>query len=239
MRTLLAGISAAALMLGITPVLAADLMSANAGTVEAPAPEAFNGFYAGVNLGYVNQRGQLNDIGPNYSNNSGWQDVNSVNGFLLGGQIGYDFRLGSDFVLGVSADVASVMAPTSFCTDASCISANPPGSLGYEITGLGSLTARAGVVVGDTTLLYALAGPSVASVRTHHWDSSEGDGTTRLFSGFTVGIGAETMVTDNVSVGIEGRYYKFAGQTWTDHFDEDFGAAPEAFTAKLTANFHF
>lgn len=238
MNKLLLGVSAAALMLGVTPVFAADLMH-EAAPVAAPAMEAFNGFYAGVSLGYVNTRGQIDDVNPNYADTAGFQDVVAANGFLLGGQIGYDFRLDSNFVVGIGADAKGIFSEDAACGASGCVDYNTDGpALSYNITGLGAITAKAGMVVGDNTLLYVLAGGAAGSVVTNHWDDSQYDGSTRMFTGYVLGLGAEMMVTDNASVGIEGRYYDL-GQKMYTNTGEDFGAHPTAFTASLTTNFHF
>ena len=236
MGKILLAVSAVALISAITPASAADFM---APVIDAPALEAFNGFYAGISLGVVGQSGQVDDVNANYSTVEGWQDVTDAAGFLLGGQIGYDFSLSDNLVIGLAVDGKSVSTETSFCTDSDCNEGPDDVHLGYEITSLFAVTGRIGFVLNDSALLYALVGPAAGVVNTHHWDNSDYDNTNRIFTGYTVGVGAEMLVSESASVGIEGRYYDLGSQTWTDNADEDFGAAPTAYTVSLTANMRF
>jgi outer membrane immunogenic protein len=239
MKKLLASVSLAALALGIGGAHAADLVR-NPPTINAPAMQAFNGFYAGVELGVVSTQGQIDDVNPNYANVAGFQNVTPANGFLLGGQVGYDFRLGDNFVLGVGADVKGLFTDDAGCAAAGCAAgANGSPNLSYNINGLASLTGKAGVVIADNMLVYGLAGLAAGKVTTNHYDNSPEDITARTFTGYVIGIGAETMVSDNVSLGVEGRYYNLGSQHWTDRVNEKFGAAPTAFTLAVTSAVHF
>jgi len=112
------------------PVLAADLPSHKAPVVTAPPP-MWTGFYAGLNAGYnfgtnFNVYSQ-NASGP-WIGQTGFvpgQDVpvfgpvfqgtapismdaiasNTQSGFIGGGQIGYNYQYGSNFLLGIEADI--------------------------------------------------------------------------------------------------------------------------------------
>ena len=148
----------------------------------------WNGLYAGVSLGYANVFGRIDDVGANYSNNAGFADVESADAFTLGGQIGYNFQVSDSIVLGLEAGASGVFGEDAICSLSEGCGDNLNGdnaALAYNVTGLGSLNARAGFLVMDNTLLYATGGFAAASVETHHWDSSEYDGSSRLFYGST------------------------------------------------------
>lgn len=239
MNKLLAGISIVALALGIGGAHAADMMM-DPPAINAPAMQAFNGLYAGVEIGVSSTQGQIDDVNPNYASDPGFQDVSSASGFLLGAQIGYDFRLGDNFVLGIGADAKGIFSTDANCAAAGCTdSANGSPALSYNINGLAAITAKGGVVLNDSVMLYGLAGLAAGKVTTNHYDNEQYDGTSRMFTGYVLGLGAEAMVSENMSVGLEGRYYNLGSQHWTDHAGEDFGAAPTAFTLALTTAVHF
>lgn len=244
MRITLLTVCAVAVLTGVAPAVAADLIvSDEPGMVSAPAPAGFDGFYAGVSLGGAWIGGEIADIDANYSDVGGWQPAETAMGFLAGVQIGYNVSVADSFLIGVEADAKAVFAEDTICSiDDSCgdYNSGDTPALAFNLNGLGAINARIGFNIADNVLLYALAGGAVASVTTHHWDSDEFDGKNRLFGGWDVGIGAEMMVSDNMSVGIEGRYYDFSNDdTWIDAADEEFGASPQVFTVALTANMHF
>jgi outer membrane immunogenic protein len=99
-----------AALLGLTAgALAADLPSRRA----APAPYVavpvftWTGFYVGVNAGYGFSDNEKNNgyYDPYYYSYYGYGDNNSSHdGFVGGGQIGYNYQIGS-FVVGVEADI--------------------------------------------------------------------------------------------------------------------------------------
>lgn len=238
MNKLLAGISIAALALSIGGAHAADMMM-DPPAINAPAMQAFNGLYAGVEIGVTSTQGQIDDVGGNYANVAGFQDVTAASGFLLGGSIGYDFRLGDNFVVGIGADAKGLFGADAYCAAKGCGDDGSTKHLSYNITGLAAVTAKAGVVLNDSVLLYGLAGVAEGAVTTHHWDNDDYDGATRMFTGYVVGLGAEMMATNNISVGLEGRYYNLGSQHWTDNANEDFGAAPTAYTLAITSAVHF
>lgn len=242
MRTVLLSISAVALLAGIAPAVAADLVVYDdPGVVSVPAPAGFDGFYAGVSLGGAGIGGEIFD--NNYSNNGGWNPAESSAGFLLGGQIGYNFAVTDSFIFGLEASAYAVFAEDTICSlDEGCgdYQDGDTPSVAFNLNGLAAINAKVGFTAAENFMIYALAGPALASVTTHHWDSSEYDGSNRLFGGWDVGIGAEMMVSDNMSLGLEARYYDFSNDdTWIDASDEEFGASPTVWTVAATANVHF
>lgn len=228
---LLAGVTATSMFLGVTASMAAD--------PDTPVSD-WNGLYAGVSLGYANVFGEINDEGSNYANNAGFQDVDSADAFTVGAQIGYNFQISDSIVLGLEVGASGVFGEDAGCGAAGCSDSNNGNpALSYDVTGLGSLNARAGFLITDDTLLYATGGLAVAEVTTNHWDSSQYDGTSRLFGGWNIGAGAEMRVTESASIRLEGRYYDFSSKNWTDAANEDFGADPQVLTISLGANFLF
>jgi len=184
--------------------------------------------------------GQINDVNPNYANVAGYQDVSEADGVLLGGRLGYDWMVDPNWLVGAEANVNMVAAETADCGAAGCANYNNPGSaLSYDLESLASLRGRVGYLVDPNAVLYVFGGWALAEVTTHHHDSSEGDGASRNFNGYTVGGGAQYAVSNSTDVRLEVTYYDFSSKTYTDQFAETFGSDPEALTVSLGAVFHF
>lgn len=219
--------------------LAALALSASMVPAQAAPPGHFGGFTVGVDLGYVDVIGQINDIGPNYANDAGFQDVDGASGVLLGGRLGYDGMVDNGWLIGGELNVAMVSAETAGCDAPGCYNqhyGNP--ALTYDLNALSSIRARGGYVVDPSALLYAFAGFAYAQATFHHYDSYEYDGAARNYTGYTLGGGAQYVVNDKTDVRFEVAYYDFGSKNWTDNTNEDFGLEPEAVTLSLGAVFH-
>jgi outer membrane immunogenic protein len=175
---------------------AADLMAPMApaaAAVVAPTT-SWAGPYVGANVGY------------------GWGTVTpggDLSGGMVGGQIGYNFYLSDNFVLGVQGDVDW---------------ANQTGA-GATINWLGAVTGHVGFA-WDAFMPYVLGGVAFAN--------NTMAGTTNTQTGWTVGGGAEVMLADNLSAFAEYRYsdygtasYGGVNESLTDN------------TVRVGLNFHF
>jgi outer membrane immunogenic protein len=233
----MAGASAGAILIGVAGASGADVSPIRIAPIEVMD---WSGFYYGLALGWGRQQGQINDVNPNYANNAGFQDVNAGNAFLLGGKLGYNFRMTGPLVLGVEADVTAVFGEDATCSDGCDIYVygNNP-ALTYNIDGVASLAARLGWAPTNRSMFYGLLGVAVGAVRTNHWDSYQYDGHRRFFTGWTAGLGGDMMMTHNVSIGIEGRYYDLGSQTRTDGSNETFGWHPTLWTITVNAKHYF
>lgn len=125
-----AAISTIAIAISAGPVAAADLPSRKAPPPVYVAAPMWTGFYAGLNAGYgfglssnaTTVAGFLDQYHTSYFNQPGWPPLlvagygglglansgnasMSPNGFVGGGQIGYNYQWGANFVLGVEADI--------------------------------------------------------------------------------------------------------------------------------------
>lgn len=209
-----------------TTGLAADLI------IDVPTPSAamfapqstfdWNGFYAGVNGGYVwddlhNPAGAF--IPANVpSDGRNWSAINGVAG---GVQAGYNAQFDM-FVLGVEGDIQlSGASQTS--------NSNP--DVAFSLDYYGTVRARAGVAL-DRIMPYVTGGLAVAQ-GTH---TVPGSSSSVVHTGFTVGGGVEVAVTDAVSVKTEYLYTDvnvgsyFGGAVPVDH---------RFHTVRAGVNFHF
>ena len=165
---------------------AADLPSRK-GPVAAPVymPPAFSwtGFYVGANAGY----------GWGNVNANGWANVGDLDGFVGGGQIGYNYQMGQ-FVLGLEADLQG----------ADLSSGNNLGLLNVKTDYFGTVRARVGVAF-DRFMPYITGGWAYGNVKT----SIPGIGFSSDRShtgGYAVGGGLEYAFTNNIIAGVEYLY---------------------------------
>jgi len=212
--------------------------------IPAPTPMArWTGLHLGAGAGIASTKLSMSNrsvldfywdcAGPgpcqtNRYGSSGSTDGRSVFATL---DIGYDVQI-DRFVLGLGANVdLSNGAGGKVSVDKSVPGIPFPNGSAFQGSGhVGNgMTAyvRGGVLVTDTSLLYALGGYSLATAKL---DGRFGAGDTSLFylwsggvrgrasatlSGPTVGVGFEQMLTDRVSLKLEYRYTDLGGLTAT------------------------
>jgi outer membrane immunogenic protein len=124
-----------------------------------------------------------------------------------GGFIGYNYEILQRFVLGLEAS-------TNFDKANFYNAAGSGGLLGtfYQFASthrVYAVTARGGWLVSPSTLLYVKGGPAWVQMSTNnsYWNNIAPNVTgTKTLSGFQVGLGAETFVTPNISLRVEGLY---------------------------------
>jgi outer membrane immunogenic protein len=131
-----------------------------------------------------------------------------VEGFLLGGQLGYDFDLGNGFVLGVVGDMSwSNMDGDTCVEDAPGCDGSPDDSYASaDVNWLGMIRGRAGYALGSL-LIYGTGGLAIADADSSVTfieggaDPKRSDSNTHI--GWVIGAGAEFRISDNMSLGAE------------------------------------
>ena len=165
----------------------------------AVAQEPFNGPYIGVQAGWQQDNARV-------SVETGNTEVitrGKKSGFEYGAQLGYDAKLGEQFVLGAEAFVSGSTGRNEFSNTAYVKSGRSFGLLG-----------RAGVLATPQTLVYATGG----------WENARfsfNDAGTKISKnkdGWTVGAGIEQLINPNVGVRVEYRYSRF-GNSHIDALD--------------------
>jgi outer membrane immunogenic protein len=193
----LLGLSAAA--------FAADLPSRRA----APAPYVavpvftWTGFYVGVNAGY----GFTNDNHDNYYGATTYYgDNSSRDGFVGGGQIGYNYQIGQ-FVIGIEADAqfADLGRKNDYVYGAT------PTTYGYGNQGIdwfGTVRGRLGYAI-DRMMIYGTGGFAYGGGD----DNNSYYGATTYYgnrdktrTGWAAGGGVEYAFTPNLTGKIEGLF---------------------------------
>jgi outer membrane immunogenic protein len=184
-----------ALMAATTTTLAAD-MSVKAGRAPEPAVALFNwtGFYVGLNTGY----------GWGHATVSGLEENNKHNGWLAGGQAGYNVQSGS-WVWGAEIDGAW----TNIENDAGP-GTGPEGFV--RIRNLITARLRTGPAI-DNTFYYVTGGFASGKVKFIDFDNGP-EALSKRHNGYTVGFGAEHAFAPNWSAKLEYLYVDLREKTY-------------------------
>jgi outer membrane immunogenic protein len=166
------------------PALAADLPRRSAAVAPAPVMVAMNwtGFYVGLNVGYV------------ASEELGTAPLSvELSGFTVGARLGYDWQVGSNFVIGAFADVDAAFADDRV--------------FGVRIKTplIANINLRAGFLMTPATLIYLTGGYSYADVKiTAPFVLPAG--LPGSADGWNIGLGIEHRFNQNWSAFVEARY---------------------------------
>ncbi len=197
--------------------------------VPAMAEDSFNwsGLYAGINAGYGGGQFRIPMAGtfnapPNTYNLDGELSIDG-NGFVGGGQAGYNYVFPTGWLIGFEADIQGTTINPNLSA------AGPLGSVGTynlsfgtSVDFLGTARTRFGYVMPENNLLlYGTAGLAYAGVNVDavlHAQSAtdHADATLHRFStdlGWTAGAGVEYPVTDKLSLRAEYLYVDLGRKT--------------------------
>ena len=210
---------AAVTSLFATGALAADLPMSAYPRAPMLVEPLFNwtGFYVGGNIGY--SWGRSNDSSA-LTNGAGTVLLSStattdLNGAVGGGQIGYNWQIGS-FVGGLEADIQGTNEKGTrnfICSAVVCL---PPPALalpavsvamGQKIDWFGTLRGRAGVLAAPALLLYATGGLAYGEVNTSDTINALAPFSTNATNvGWTAGAGIEGVLGGNWTARLEYLY---------------------------------
>lgn len=180
----------------------------------------WTGAYVGGQLGYRLGRTRTKGLDPmSASSDPTDKDTAHLDSLVGGIRGGYDLQVSPEVVVGVALDA-------SYGDDTSKKSAGLGGATSGESklkqTWDASLRLRAGVLLNESTLVYATGGAAMlgeklsASVARAGDESSFSD--TKTHFGWTIGAGVEAAIADNWRVFAEYRYAQFDTKTyrWDD-----------------------
>lgn len=185
------------------------------------APNRWTGFYVGANAGAgaVVDEIEVPPLGL---------DLNGIGGEgLLGGILaGYNWQMNT-MVVGVEAGVGYDNLETQ-----------------ARITGLGSISAKQGLVysaslrigtlLSPETLAYAIGGYSHSDYEVHVSGLGSFD---QDYNGFHIGAGLETALSQNLTGRIEYRYTSYSGEGWNTGGTLD--VSPSTHTGTIGIAWHF
>lgn len=197
--------------------IALILASASATAVAVPAVAQDNSAFTGPRVeGIVGY--DISKAGSSVDNELNDEDDESIDGFMYGVGLGYDFGVGDRAVLGLEAELSSSTAETEVVDgDLEDLGFGAELNTGRDFY----VGARAGYVVSPNMMLYAKGGYTNA-----RYNMLADDGTTELqtdldVDGWRVGAGAEYAMSENTFVKLEYRYSNYSEGEF-DFNDDDF-----------------
>lgn len=213
-----------------------------------PAPVATASSWTGLYLGF-GVGGALSSDEYDFDTLDGDASIDAASdgGWLVDGTLGYDYRMGA-FVVGAFADLswtgAGSDAGVSFGDGITGTDADAylDSEWGYDVV------VRAGVLLNENALLYALGGYSwrkfeagydYAAYDDPAPDVSDSDSSNENSHGWTFGGGIEAMVTSNLSVKGEYRYTGFDDITLDMPDGTDVTIDPSEHSARIGVNYRF
>ena len=243
-KLLLAGISFAALVAG--PALAADLGRPVYRPVLAPvAVYNWTGFYVGGNVGYVASRNSMSTVAtptpdvvfgipPGVTEGlaalaTGPLPSGNTNGFIGGGQIGYNWQFGN-YVAGVETDIQGLSQSNNggTITLTQVVVGRPVTSTrtASETTSyLGTVRGRLGFLVGPAFLVYGTGGLAYDDTNASYTLTQTGTngfvglgsgGLSGTRAGWTAGVGAEWRFVQNWSAKLEYLHYDLGSPSFSN-----------------------
>jgi outer membrane immunogenic protein len=194
----------------------------------APVVDQWTGWYVGLNLGgsWGRSRTSYSDPDPAFVPFSTSQNMDGV---LGGAQIGYNWQVNRNWLLGVEADFqgtgqrgsATFPPITEIFAGAAVTTVTTTGTLTQKMPWFGTVRGRIGVLPSDTWLLYVTGGLAYAEIRSTAAISAiamspGGTATAALSSsvnndraGWTGGFGAEWMFAHQWSAKVEYLYMDY------------------------------
>jgi outer membrane immunogenic protein len=227
---LLATVAGAALM---SSAYAADLIIEEPVEVGVVDVGDWNGAYIGAHVGAGWGNVDITDVGGGDGGDIDEIDTYSLAGWLAGVQAGVNFQMDS-IVVGLEGDIA--------WTDISGDSGDADEDiLETDVNWLGTVRGRLGFAA-DSFLLYGTAGVAFAGVDStliDTWadpDNVITNNGSRV--GWVAGIGAEAMVTEDLSLKAEFLYHDFGSEDF-DFGGEEGTQSLNVSTFKVGLNWHF
>jgi outer membrane immunogenic protein len=250
---------------------------ANAADIYAPGPVAYKdvpvvlaptwtGFYGGANAGWVNSRNGLNTVATPTPDaalgvpagvseglaalSTGTVPVGNKNGFIGGGQIGYNYQF-NRFVTGIEADIQGISGSsgTGSVTTSAVVVGVPVTSTQtgtMDTKYLGTVRGRLGFLATPTLLVYGTGGLAYGSVSassslfqsvtpTHFGTGSGAFSDTR--TGWAAGGGLEWMFAQNWSAKVEYLHDDLGTGSFARSATTAFFLTPVYQTARFSAHF--
>ena len=245
-------LTAAFAALGSASALATDLPSRTYTKAPAAAAPAYNwsGWYGGLNAGWVGGSGRVSNDASIVSTSTAPVNAEAMalgatntagtsSGFIGGGQFGYNYQFSHLFVAGFEADIQGLSGAHKRSSSAIPLldgQSEGEGNIASVVTNstttrdlsyLGTLRARIGVLAVPSFLLYATGGLAYGGVKSDTTIAQSVTNTDRpppstltsgSFSGtrvgYVVGGGGEWMLSSNWSAKLEYLHYDLGSATY-------------------------
>src|SRR6267154_754566 len=245
-------LTAAFVALGLASAFAADLPSRTYTKAPAAAAPAYNwsGWYGGLNAGWVGGSGSANNDATIVSTSTAPENAEAMalgatntagtsSGFIGGGQFGYNYQFSHLVVAGFEADIQGLSGAHKRSSSAipllddreregaGIASVVTNSTTTRDLSYLGTLRARIGVLAVPSFLLYATGGLAYGGVKSDTTIAQSVTNTDRpppstltsgSFSGtrvgYVVGGGGEWMLSVNWSAKLEYLHYDLGSATY-------------------------
>jgi outer membrane immunogenic protein len=200
--------------------------------------DSWTGAYVGLIGGYGWATPELNGestylAGPSWNGNDPGTVIDNnqkidATGYFGGAQLGYDWQLNNNLVIGVVGDVAFGDIKGDKCAEDTSIDCSDASAsyLSSKINWLGTVRGRVGVAMNNF-LVYGTGGLAIAGMSmeyTNNDNLGDNDTAKQTLVGWAAGAGIEYKVTQNLSFGVE-------------YLHADFGSSTYSFTAPSADNF--
>jgi outer membrane immunogenic protein len=234
MKKSLLAASALALAVSAGSALAADLPSKKAPMLmpPPPLPALWTGFYVGLNAGYTWGDSNTASIATSpvipgalpavlSAFGSGLLSTNN-DGFIGGGQIGYNYQFANSFVAGIEADIQGVAGSNNSATSTSGVGGfSSTLSASRSLDYLGTVRGRIGYLITPSLLVYGTGGLAYgqANLTTSVFQAAGAVVGTAAGSfsdtrvGWTAGGGVEWLFLPKWSAKVEYLYYDLGSVT--------------------------
>ena len=210
-------------LLGAAAAVAMFAGAAQAADYSAPESPSWTGGYIGVVGGYgwgdseyESSAVASGTLSPILVEQDGSVDFE---GFLIGGQLGYDFDFGNGFVLGVAGDMSWSDMDGTKCVQFPVCTGSPDDTHSYaDVDWLATIRGRAGFTTGSM-LIYGTGGLAIAGAEATityvdgTLDTPRSDSNTHY--GWVIGAGAEFMIAENMSLGAEYLHVDLGSEDYT------------------------
>lgn len=218
-----------AFALGVSFLLSTSAFAADLPTRTAPAPfvspvPAFTwaGFYVGANAGYAWGEAEVSIAGIG-------SDSDDYEGFIGGGQVGYNWQAGQ-FVFGVEADLQG--SGIEYEETAFGITATS------QIDYLGTVRGRLGFAVARV-LPYVTGGFAFAQNDISFVNGGVRVSDDQIHTGWTVGAGLEAQLAGGWSIKGEYLYVDLGRETYFENVLGGFQADAEFHVGRVGLNYRF
>lgn len=239
----------AAALLASTSIAAAADMPARTYTKAPVVSPAFNwtGFYVGVHAGYGWGNSKSVATNGTLPFPAGSVTSNDLDGWLAGGQLGYNYQFSPNWLIGIEGDMAGtgIKGSTSGFSTVGGFTTTRFQTSNLDVNWLATVTGRLGYVAGPA-LLYVKGGVAFgefsANSRTvnpaagNALIATSNGGETR--TGWTVGAGAEWAFAGNWSTKIEYNYVDFGTDSISRDVTYFVGAGPNPLLRDASTHLH-
>jgi len=223
-KFLLATVALAALS---APAMAADLATKYPVKAVAVVPVfSWTGFYIGANAGYGGNSFTLDEVDNYYGYVYSYSDKINSSGFLVGGQIGYNYQFANNVVLGVETDLQWTNIEGKHDSSyAAYYGYSSNESYGATVDYFGTIRARLGYAF-DRVLPYITGGAAYGKTNfsysysdSYGYFDNQSESSTKW--GWTIGGGLEYAITNNWTFKTEYLYVDLGNTSVTYYYNGD------------------